>query len=108
MPHKYDIEADQLKCNFCTQWFRCTLHFANLQRYSLKACPHCLQHFNYTLLHPDTHKIFKVMLIDTNIVIPKPNEESKERQTCFELEQIEQEIKDRISQHFEEKIKKML
>ena len=48
------------------------------------------------------------MLIDTNIVIPKPNEESKERQTCFELEQLEQDIKDRISQHFEEKIKKML
>jgi transposase-like protein len=77
MPQKYDIEADQLKCNFCTQWFKCSVHFANLQRYSLKACPHCFQNFNYTILHPGTHKIFKVMLIDTNIVIPKPNEEEK-------------------------------
>jgi hypothetical protein len=67
MSHKYDINSDQLKCNFCTQWFKCTLHFANLQRYSLKACYKCLRNFNYTLLHPDTHKIYRVLLLDINI-----------------------------------------
>jgi hypothetical protein len=71
---KYDVDSDHLKCNFCTQWFRCSMHYANIQRYSLKACPHCLTHFNYTLLHPDNYRIFKVILLDTTIAIKQPLE----------------------------------
>ncbi len=72
MSHKYDIDSDQLKCNFCTQWFKTTLHYANLQRYSLKACNKCLTNFNYTLLHPSTYQIYKLFLFDININIPSP------------------------------------
>lgn len=72
MWQKYDIESDQLKCNFCTQWFKSTLHYANLQRYSLKACHKCLKNFTYTILHPDTYKIYKVLLLDSNITISQP------------------------------------
>lgn len=77
MWHKYDIESDQLKCNFCTQWFKCTLHYANLQRYSLKACHKCLNSFTYTLLHPDTYHIYKVFLLDSNIVIDQPHSQNE-------------------------------
>ena len=73
MSHKYDIDSDQLKCNFCTQWFKTTLHYANLQRYSLKACNKCLSNFNYTLLHPSTYQIYKLFLFDLNINIPSPH-----------------------------------
>lgn len=77
MWHKYDIESDQLKCNFCTQWFKCTLHYANLQRYSLKACQKCLCSFTYTLLHPETYRIYKVLLLDSNIVIDQPTSQAE-------------------------------
>ena len=77
MWHKYDIESDQLKCNFCTQWFKCTLHYANLQRYSLKACQKCLSSFTYTLLHPETYRIYKVLLLDSNIVIDQPTSQAE-------------------------------
>ncbi len=70
MSCKYDIESDQLKCSFCTQWFKCTLHYANIQRYALKACEKCISNFNYTILHPETYKIYKVLLLDTSISIP--------------------------------------
>lgn len=103
MWQKYDIESDQLKCNFCTQWFKATLHYANLQRYSLKACQKCLKNFTFSILHPDTYKIYKVLLLDSNITIPHPKSSSETYNTevSSEIESLEQEIKDRLSQFCE-------
>lgn len=70
MYRRYDTESDQIKCSFCTNYFKCSLHFANIQRYSLKACKKCLESFTYTILHPDSYQIFKVFLVDTGITIP--------------------------------------
>ena len=67
MPHKYDINTDHLKCNFCTQWFSCSQHYANIQRYSLKSCTQCIENFNYTVMHPSSYKLYKVLLLDTSI-----------------------------------------
>ena len=72
MSHKYDIDSDQLKCNFCTQWFKTTLHYANIQRYSLKACHKCLNSFNYTILHPESYQMYRVLLLDINLTISPP------------------------------------
>lgn len=78
MPHKYDIDTDHLKCNFCTQWFKCSQHYANIQRYSLKACTNCIQNFNFSIVHPHTYKLYKVFLFDTNIHIRKGSSEMGE------------------------------
>lgn len=70
----YDINSDQLKCSFCTNYFKCTMDFANIQRYSLKACPKCFANFTYSVLHPTTYQIFKVLLFETGIIIPLNSE----------------------------------
>jgi len=66
----YDIGSDHLKCNFCVKYFKCSMHYANIQRYSLKACPQCFDHFCYKVVHPINYKIYKVMLVDMGIKLP--------------------------------------
>lgn len=74
MHQVYDTNIDHLKCSFCTQYFVCSQHYANLQRYSLKACAKCIEKFNYTLLHPTHYKIYRVLLLDTNVQMMRPQE----------------------------------
>lgn len=108
----YDIHSDQLKCNFCTNYFKCTLHYANLQRYSLKACEKCITNFTYTVLHPSTFQIFRVLLLDIGITIPFGNERASvrtdEENVRLEMEQVKEEINNKISSYFEEKIRGLM
>lgn len=113
MHRRYDIESDQLKCSFCTNYFKCSLHFANMQRYSLKACKKCLEAFTYTILHPDSYQIFKVLLVDTGITLPL--ETSKlpqifldESGLAFEVKRLREELGSKIALHFQEKISSIL
>ena len=108
----YDIHSDQLKCNFCTNYFKCTLHYANLQRYSLKACEKCITNFTYTVLHPNTYQIFRVMLLDIGITIPFGNEGNEvrtdEESVRHEMGLVKEEINNKISSYFEEKIRELM
>lgn len=82
----YNPLADQLKCNFCTQWFSCTMHFANIQRYSLNACKKCLENFHFTLVDSNTYKISRLLLFDTGLIVPKaqnPNNLGKNHSSCL-------------------------
>lgn len=89
----YDIDSDHLKCNFCTNYFKCTFHFANLQRYALKACPNCLNNFSFSLLHPHTYTVYRIFLLDTALTLspdaPNP------------LQQAQQQAESRLCAHFE-------
>jgi transposase-like protein len=81
----YDVESDQLKCNFCTRYFKCSIHYANIQRYSLKACNECFSNFTYTVLHPTTYQIFRVFLLDVGITIPLENDRSQAKSDSSSL-----------------------
>ena len=85
----YDINSDHLKCNFCTNWFKCTLHFANIQRYSIKACPKCFQNFHYSLLHPETNRLYKIILFDTGLTIPSQEEDHPNYEIYNEIMQVQ-------------------
>lgn len=91
----YDIESDQLKCSFCTNYFKCSLHFANLQRYSLKACPRCLNNFTYSILHPNTYQLYRIFLLDIGLSLPLPH--SLTEGADVELRQAKEEASSRIS-----------
>ena len=60
-------QLEQLKCNFCTQWFSVHCEFAALQKYSLNACHKCLENFKYRLVDPTSFEIYDVVLIKTGI-----------------------------------------
>lgn len=108
----YDIHSDQLKCNFCTNYFKCTLHYANLQRYALKACHKCITNFTYTVLHPTTYQIYRVMLLDIGITIPFGNERTEvrtdEESVREEMGLVKEEVNNKISSYFEEKIRGLI
>ncbi len=113
MYRRYDIESDQLKCSFCTNYFKCSLHFANIQRYSLKACKKCLEAFTYTILHPDTYQIFKVFLVDTGITIPMdtsklPQMLVDQSALTIEINRLKEELGSKIALYFQEKISLLL
>lgn len=113
MYRRYDIESDQLKCSFCTNYFKCSLHFANIQRYSLKACKKCLESFTYTILHPDTYQFLKVFLVDTGITIPMDASKATSLpldQTGLDLEirRLKEELGSKIALHFQDKISAIL
>ena len=110
MSHIYDINSDSLKCNFCTQWFKCTLHYANIQRYSLKACLSCLKSFNYTLIHPESFRMFRVFLFDTGIEVRENGDKwvGIPEEIGREMEDSSEDIRDRVSKYFEDKIKATL
>jgi hypothetical protein len=61
----YNTELDQLRCNFCNHWFSCGFHFANIQRYSLNACPNCIANFSYSVVDPQNFQIYEVLMINT-------------------------------------------
>ena len=69
MPNVYNIEVDQLKCNFCTKWFTADFHFCNIQRYSLKACERCIKNIKYTIVHPVTHEIYSIFVVNCGFSI---------------------------------------
>ena len=71
MDRIYDTESDNIKCNFCTNYFRVSLHFANMQRYAVKVCPKCFNAFRFTVAHPATHKLHKLVLFDTGLALPQ-------------------------------------
>ena len=103
----YDINSDQLKCNFCTKYFKCTIHFANLQRYALKACPQCITAFSYSLLHPASLQLYKLFLLDTGIALPSsiPIEGDVARGWINEARD---DLSAKVSQYFEEKIMSLI
>lgn len=106
----YDIESDQLKCNFCTNYFKCSLQFANVQRYSLKACHKCLSNFTYSIVHPNNHQIYRVLLLDIGIALPIAAEVEKveEEGTKVEMLRVREEMNSKISLYFEEKISALM
>lgn len=60
---------EQLKCNFCTQWFTVDSDFARIQRYSLNCCLDCLQQFQNRIVHPETLEIYEVAFIKTGFTL---------------------------------------
>lgn len=103
----YDINSDQLKCNFCTNYFKCTLHFANLQRYALKACPKCITTFSYSLLHPASLQLYKLFLFDTGIALPSPLITEVNAARAW-LNEARDDLSAKVSQYFEEKIMSLM
>jgi hypothetical protein len=103
----YDIESDQLKCNFCTNYFKCSIQFANVQRYSLKACTKCLDNFTYSILHPTTLQIYRVLLLDVGIALPIAEGQragTGQQPLKSEMGQAREELDSKISFYFEQKI----
>jgi hypothetical protein len=100
----YDPEADQLKCNFCTQWFPCHLLFANQQRYSLNACPKCLAHPHFSLVHPHTQRVYRLLLIDAGFALNSPYP----LPVLPELGQLADDLRGRVADAVQARIEKML
>lgn len=81
MNRVYLSNFEQIKCNFCTEWFSAVSTFASIQKYSLNACQKCLNNFQYKIVHPDTFEIYDVLLIRTGIkLVNKTNVD--DRKNC--------------------------
>lgn len=99
----YDIDSDQLKCSFCMAYFKCSLHFANLQRYAVKACTSCLASFSYSILHPQSFRLYRLLLLDVGVDLP-PNSTT----TPTLLQQAMDELNYKVSLHFEQSIEAIM
>lgn len=113
MSVRYNTDSDNIKCNFCTTYFSCSLNFANVQRYSLKVCHKCFNNFAYYILHPSTYKIYKVLLVDMGVVMPIEKQtvnlsENATNQFRTEFERLKQDIESSIALHYEEKIRLLM
>lgn len=95
----YDIDSDQLKCSFCMAYFKCSLHFANLQRYAVKACTNCLSSFSYSILHPQSFRLYRLLLLDVGVDLP-PNTTTSPTL----LQQAMDQLNYKVSFHFEHTI----
>ena len=73
---------EQLKCNFCTQWFSVDSEFAVMQRYSLNSCLKCFEQFHHRIVHPKTLEIHEVLFVNTGIFLKS----RKEKEINQELE----------------------
>ena len=83
----YLSKFEQLKCNFCTQWFSVLSTFASVQKYSLNACRKCFNNYQHRIVHPDTYEIYDVIFIRTGVKLVN-NEEEEVKETCLEGERI--------------------
>jgi len=93
----YLSKFDQLKCNFCTEWFSALSTFASVQKYSLNACHKCLNNFQYRIVHPDTYEIYDVLLIRTGIKLVNETD-GEDRYNCEKGERL-RDMKAEVDMH---------